>query len=367
MRGLSDVAELKDSIARIGLLQPLVLAEDNTLIAGRHRLVACKQLGWDKVPAVRVSLADMDRRLAEIDENLIRNELTALERAEHLAERQKLFGARPGRPQKNGAGSAPKPVTYRELSEKTRRSVRQLKEEVAIAVALPKDVRDVLRGSPVADNKEELKRLAKLSAEQRAPAAAALAGGLAKGVSDWRLQQRYAGRKAAALKDVDGRFDVICADPPWQYNNSGVRGAVADQYPTMSIDELRALPVAQRAAKSSVLFMWVTNPLLEDGLAVMRSWGFAYKTNLVWVKKRPTGAPFYVNGSHELVLLGVRGGGMLPDGKKPISVFDGENDEHSRKPECFYGIVEAMYPGLRYLELFARRPRDGWKAWGNDA
>lgn len=177
--------------------------------------------------------------------------------------------------------------------------------------------------------------------------------------------EKYEERKAAAVENLDGTFDVVYADPPWRYDNTGVRGAVVEQYPTMATDDICTIKVP--AAKAASLFLWVTNPLLEDGLRVLSAWGFRYVTNLVWVKNVPTGAPFYVNGKHELLLLGVRGKGNVPTGEKPLSVVAADRTEHSRKPDEFYALIERMYPGLRYLEMFQRRQRDGWTGWGNDA
>lgn len=179
------------------------------------------------------------------------------------------------------------------------------------------------------------------------------------------VEAKYSERQAAAIEDIDGCFDVILADPPWRYGNTGVRGSIVEQYPTMTTDALCGLAVP--AAEAAVLFLWVTNPLLLDGLRVLEAWGFRYVTNLVWIKNVPTGAPFYVNGKHELLLMGVRGTGNVPIGEKPISVVVADRREHSQKPDEVYALIERMYPGLRYLEMFARRPRKGWRAWGNDA
>jgi len=166
------------------------------------------------------------------------------------------------------------------------------------------------------------------------------------------------------LANEPEKFSVVYADPPWSYNNSGFEMSAEQHYSVMPTDEICAMRVP--VADNAVCFMWVTNPLLQDGLRVLKAWGFEYKTNIVWVKERHT-AGFYVYGQHEFCLIGVRGGGMTPtDDAKAKSVIHGDNSEHSRKPDIMYEIIEAMYPGGRKLEMFARRRRDGWEAFGNE-
>jgi N6-adenosine-specific RNA methylase IME4 len=166
----------------------------------------------------------------------------------------------------------------------------------------------------------------------------------------------------------DGIFQVIYCDPPWQYDNSGLNGGAESHYSTMSLDELKAMNIKSISAENSVVFMWATNPMLKDALELMVAWGFQYKTNMVWVKDRKNYGKlgFYVYGQHELLLIGTSGS-MLPMGEKPTSIITGANNIHSKKPECVYGIIETMYPGLKYVELFSRNSERGnWAKWGNE-
>ena len=164
----------------------------------------------------------------------------------------------------------------------------------------------------------------------------------------------------------DNIFQVVYCDPPWQYNNSGFNSSAEQHYPTMSMDELKAMPVKDLRAENAVMFMWATNPLLKEAIDLMETWGFEYKTNIVWVKDRQINLGFYVYGQHELLLIGTSGS-MLPIGDKPSSVMTGANNIHSKKPESTYETIEAMYPNLKYIELFARNtPRKGWVKWGNE-
>jgi len=162
----------------------------------------------------------------------------------------------------------------------------------------------------------------------------------------------------------EGEFNVIYCDPAWEYSNSGFEMSAEKKYPTISIEKLKELEVLNLGAKNSIMFMWATNPLLKDAIGVMESWGFEYKTNFVWVKKKHT-AGFYVFGQHELLLIGVKGS-MLPTGDKPKSIIQGDNSIHSKKPEIVYEIIESMFPNMKYVELFARNKRKNWESWGNE-
>ena len=174
------------------------------------------------------------------------------------------------------------------------------------------------------------------------------------------------------------RFATVLADPPWRFTNR--TGKVAPEhrrlsrYGTMTLDEIAALPVAQVAAETAHLYLWVPNALLPEGLRVMQAWGFAYKSNLVWHKVRRDGGSdgrgvgFYFRNVTELVLFGVRGRNArtAAPGRRQVNLLATRKREHSRKPDEQYDVIEACSPGPR-LELFARGVRDGWTGWGNQA
>lgn len=172
---------------------------------------------------------------------------------------------------------------------------------------------------------------------------------------------------------LDGQYRVIYADPPWQYNDSGV-GADGDifgkaerHYDTLSIDALCALPVANHVGPDAVLFLWVTSPLLEECFPVINAWGFSYKTSIVWDKVAHNYG-HYVSVRHELLLIATRGS-CTPDRPTPMpdSVMSIPRSQvHSEKPAAFRELIERLYDGPR-LELFARAACDGWTTWGDQA
>ncbi len=162
-------------------------------------------------------------------------------------------------------------------------------------------------------------------------------------------------------------FDLIVADPPWRYEHSRTKSRrVENQYPTMLLADICALPVSHLAASSSVLMLWATAPKLEDALTVMRAWGFTYRTNAAWDKER-IGMGYYFRTQHEHLLLGVRGKPATPlPANRPRSVFRAKSKRHSAKPDPVMDALERMYPSARKLDLFARVERAGWSHWGSD-
>lgn len=159
------------------------------------------------------------------------------------------------------------------------------------------------------------------------------------------------------------RFGTVYADPPWRYENRASRGAAEDHYPTMSVDEIAALPVGPLAAADSHLHLWTTNAFLADAMRVMAAWGFAFKSVFVWAKPQ-LGMGNYWRVSHEFLLLGTRGRGRFRDRGQPSWRMFGRA-RHSAKPAAVRRLIERVSPGP-YLELFARTPARGWVAWGNE-
>ena len=175
---------------------------------------------------------------------------------------------------------------------------------------------------------------------------------------------------------TSGPFGTIYADPPWQFSNRTGKMAPEHRrlhrYPTLSLAEIQEIPVEKAAAERSHLYLWVPNALLQEGLEVMKAWGFTYKTNLVWYKVRKDGGPdgrgvgFYFRNVTEILLFGTRGGIRTgPAGRRQVNLLATQKREHSRKPDEFYDLIRACSPGP-YLEMFARTPQRGWVQWGNE-
>lgn len=176
------------------------------------------------------------------------------------------------------------------------------------------------------------------------------------------------------------KFDVILADPPWDYYGSSTKMAAAGKhYPLMSDQALLDLPIVKDSlARPGVLFMWATSPRLDFALQLIEHWGLTYRgTAFVWVKTRKDGLPIGAQGvrpsitkpTTEFVLAAsnmTRGRPLPLASEKIAQVVLAPRREHSRKPEEVAQRIEEMYPQTRKLEVFARQTRPGWVAWGNE-
>ncbi len=173
------------------------------------------------------------------------------------------------------------------------------------------------------------------------------------------------------------KFGTILIDPPWRFKNR--TGKIAPEhkrlarYETLSMAEIGALPVGEIARDKSHLYLWCPNALLPEAIGIMRGWGFAYKTNLVWVKVTSKGTVdrrgvgFYYRNVTELLLFGVKGQlRTKAPARSQENLFASRKEEHSRKPTFVREIIERCSPAP-YLELFARDKLDRpWTAWGNE-
>ena len=180
----------------------------------------------------------------------------------------------------------------------------------------------------------------------------------------------------------ENKFTTVYADPPWQFSNR--TGKIApeykknDRYGTLTVEDIKSLPVQDVLAEEAHLYLWVPNALLMEGLDVMKAWGFTYKSNIIWEKVRKDGQPdgrgvgFYFRNVTEMILFGVKTKKKnstfrtLQPGRSQVNLLRTMKREHSRKPDEMVSIIEACSPGP-YLELFARGTRPGWAVWGDQA
>lgn len=176
---------------------------------------------------------------------------------------------------------------------------------------------------------------------------------------------------------MNKRWRTIVVDPPWPYRQKFTdpgalwskkrkkgKGAAAN-YPSMTMAQLRDLPIGEWAEPDAHLYLWVTNQFLEEGLALAQEWGFVQKTLLTWVKKGLR-MGFYFRNNTEHVIFAVRGR-LRTRQRNEGTWFQGNIParRHSAKPESFYDLVERMSPGP-YLDVFARRHRLNWECYGNE-
>ena len=348
-----------------GVLEPIWTHEGT--FEGRHRYRAAAVAG---VPCPTRPYEGDDPVAFVISMNFRRRHLDKLQRAMVAAKLATL----PKGSNQHAPNGAPSQDKAAELLNVARRSVQRAREvqERGAAELVSAVERGAVSVSAAAD-------VASLPLDKQRELLAGFNIGLildaSKQVRAEKAEARYAARdaKLVALSRVDApfperRFPVILADPPYRYERkwSVSRDIDVNHYPTMATEEICALPVADLATPDAMLFLWTPAPLLTDALAIMKAWNFEFVTNAVWVKDK-IGMGVYLRQQHELLLIGKRGTAIVPaPGNLSSSVIQAARREHSKKPDEAYELIERMYPSLPKIELFARGPREGFAAWGNE-
>lgn len=177
------------------------------------------------------------------------------------------------------------------------------------------------------------------------------------------------------MPENNRKYAVILADPPWEFRAYSPKGdgrSAENHYPTMELADIKALPVADIADKDCALFLWVTFPQLEDAFAVIKAWGFTYKTvAFAWVKQNKKsdslfwGMGYWTRANVELCLLATRGNPKRASAGVHQVVVS-HIQEHSRKPEEVHKRIIQLMGDVPRAELFARRKADGFDVWGNE-
>jgi N6-adenosine-specific RNA methylase IME4 len=342
------------------LLEPIVV-HDGMILDGRNRERACAAA---RIEPRYVRFKGKDPAAFVISQNLARRHLGPSERAMIAARFANLkWGQRADRVEGQICLS-----TAAELASVSERSVKSAKVVIERGT---KELQSAVTGGRLAVHDAE--KAARLPSEAQAEFLQAAAAG--KSFLAW--QNNY-GRKeraaelaatARALPTGEKRWPLILADPPWDFDAwapESLHTHPANHYPVMSLAEICGLPVGDLATDDCVLFLWTTGPCMEQALEALNAWGFKYKSQFVW-DKEISGTGFWALGQHELLLIATKGHPPLPPQERvSASVIRERRREHSRKPEASYALIERMYPDLPKLELFARKRRPGWDAWGNE-
>ena len=232
---------------------------------------------------------------------------------------------------------------------------------------------ELLRDHPIADSRDEIRRLARKPAEQQVKIAQQLVEGRVRSVTAASFKVQKEDRRAQLDSRVPelnqlGQYRTLVIDPPWPVPAGG-RLSAMQHYELMSLDDIRELPIADVAAPDSHLYLWVVRSFLSEGLDLVRHWGFELRSILTWVKtdnkgQKQLGSGHYFRSCTEFMLFGVRGNAPAKS-HGLADVIEAPRGRHSEKPSKAYELVEAMSPAP-YLDIFSRRKRKGWAVWGNE-
>src|ERR687892_312751 len=339
-----EYAILKKSIADNGLYHPITINQHGDVLDGHHRLKVCQELGLKPDFEVKEFDDELEEELFVIDTNVARRQLSDYQKGELLLSKKKPLLEMIAKQNMSLAGKGVKDFTplerigrvNEELARQAGMSHMQLHKIETIMEKAPEELKEQVRqGKSINQAYQETQRLEDRDKPKPAP--------------------------------PEGQYEILYVDPPWSYDVGVLRGGPENHYSVMTNEEIMRLPLP--AADNAILFLRVPYPKTREAFDIIYAWGFEFKSEFVWVKDR-IGTGYYVRGKHEKLFICVKGEGLgVPAQQdRPESVVYAERTEHSKKPEIFYDIIEQMYPGRKYLELFARgEVRVGWKTWGLEA
>lgn len=340
--GKLEFEAFRADIEQRGLLVPLEITAAGVVLDGRERLNAARELGLTRVP-VRV-VAPHDQLDYMLRAAIQRRQLSASQRAALTIELHQ----------------------YQQLAAEGRERQRaNLRQHAEVATLPPRGKTREVASAWAGVSSRTLQDAASVHAHDPVLFERVKRGQIAASPAARRVRRAQRDRRLGRAPAIPvGPFAVICADPAWPSGSPDSAKAPENHYPTMEIEAIKRL--RPDAADDAVLFLWAVNGLLDVAIEVMEAWGFTYRTNLVWVKPS-IGLGHLARNQHELLLWGTRGNARVPEPEdRPPSVIHAERGRHSEKPEIFYELIERAYPELSKLEMFARRTRPGWAAWGNE-
>jgi len=352
-KDLGDLAPLAENIKELGLMHPIVITHPGrNLIAGLRRLEACKILGWKKVPVHSMAIDDI--AMGEYSENAQRkpflpSEIDAIRQAIEPIEKQKAkerMGAKgwksstPGKARDKIAGA----------TGVSSRTVEKIRSVMEAAEADPG-------------------KYGHIPAEMDATGNVDRAFRAVNRLQKTEKQDREANDPGPL--DQGRRYTVILADVPWDEEawsmETGLERSPERHYKTMSLDEIMAIPVDRIAYKDCALFFWTKANRMDSAINVIGAWGFEYKTHMVWIKDR-IGMGRWLRDKHEILCIATKGNRPPPDETVlHMSTFYATKGDHSVKPIRAHEIIESYFPDAPRIELFARKGREGWDSWGNEA
>ena len=354
---------LADDIGKHGQREDIVLL-DGAILDGRDRYRACAMAGV--APRFRDFAGD-DALAFVLSLNLTRRHLNESQRAMVAA---RLETMKQGRPAKD----ANLHLSRGEAAERLHVAPRTVAHAAVVRDQASPEIRRAVDDGKMAVSAAA--QAAKLPVAQQRRIAERAEAGDDNAARTILKQESRAAREielAAQQKALpDQTFGVIYADPEWRFDprsrETGLDRAADNHYPTSDLATIKARDVGSIAAADAVLFLWSPANRVADAIDVMKAWGFAYVTQIIWAKTK-IALGYWVRDKHEVLLIGRRGKIMAPaPGKQCDSLIAAPVGEHSAKPDVFAEIIERYFPHLPKIELNRRGPpRRGWDAWGCEA
>jgi N6-adenosine-specific RNA methylase IME4 len=361
--GPGDLKVLTEDIKAKGLMNPISLYGDPPVILdGRNRYRACLEAGVEPF----FDYYDGDDPIGfVISQNAARRMMNESQRAMCAARAATLPPHRPPKGAELRSYTQPEAADLFNISRRIVQQAREVITNGAPELVLAVDLGMVAIG-------RALEIIAEAPGDQAA--LSALSGpdlkiNLDRIKRDKRRETILSRGGKKDLPDNKSLWSVFYADPPWEDEFGVTDRATENHYPVMTVTEIMGLAIEALAHDDAVLYMWALPHMMEQAFAVVRAWGFSYRTHMVWSKDK-IGMGQWVRNEHEILMIARRGEFPTPREEDRVgSVVEAPwTDRHSAKPEVFAELIEKWYPTARKIELFRRgKPRRGWSAWGLEA
>lgn len=361
-----EYKQLEDNCLEEGIREKIILW-NNYIIDGHNRYNIAKQ--WNLEFETESKNFSSEEAVKEwmILNQFGRRNLSNYQRSVLALQLEDVFRAKAKEKQKEAGGALPQisakaPIeTRKELSKVAAVSHDTIAKVKKIQEKAPEEIKAKLATGEVSINAayKEIKKEEKKEELQ-----------IKKNEYEKRVENNTNNDFKIDIYNTKETFRVIYADPAWSYNDkqdTPQLGGANKHYNTMSLKSLCELPVKEITEKDSVLFLWVTSPLLEDSFKVVNSWGFKYKTSFIWNKLKHN-MGHYNSVRHEILLVCTKGS-CTPDNKKLYNSVQSieRNNNHSEKPIDFLNIIDDLYNYGNKLEMFCRKiKKDNWYGWGNE-
>ena len=372
-----EYTELKNDIAQRGVMIPIEYDEAGHVLDGHHRLKACSELGIKDFPKViRAGMTESEKLIHARRLNLARRHLTGDQKQKLIRDQLKATPELSDRQIAKGLGVSHPTVSVQRKAMEENGDVEKFTTSIdTLGREQPRKHKPVTVFNPTKKeeaamkNPEVVERMRGHDGKSIQQVCNAMKKEEVK-----RRAEEYAAVQTGVvdIASTDKKYNIIYADPAWRYWERGNKNQEL-HYPTMSLEDICALPVKNIADDNCALFLWITYPILPDAFKVIEAWGFEYSTAaFVWVKRnKHNDKPFFGCGSwtranSELCLLATRGHVERLDAG--ISqVIESPVEEHSKKPDITRTLITRLLGELPRIELFARTAAEGWDVWGNEA
>ena len=388
---LEKIKELSESINETGLIVPIVIDKDNKLVDGERRMKAFKLLKRKDIPFTRYPEYNVEAE-ASANTGMHWNVIEAVSiwnamekpiggRGKTRSDSEQVYD---DKPIKRAAkitsfshdtlskakyildeGSDDEKQKLQNGSTKVNKLYSQIKAR--------KDIEDRKKKEAEKKAEEDIKESPKEEIQVR-ESEATEENSVEEPSDNKTTEETPVEEQATKPEPQIEEYQIIYADPPWKYNRNVGEGIASEEYSLMSNDKIASYLSDNKihAEEDSMLFLWVTFPMLKEGLEVLNSWGFEYKTcGFNWIKLNKNGKPFfgighYTKSNSELCLIGIKGKGLIILDDTISQIVMTEKDKHSKKPEEIPELIVRLVGDRKRVELFARKKREGWDVYGDE-